>query len=57
MCATPRWFLVYMKDLVLKCRVHLLCLYCLCVSSCQAAGSGEFAAERSQVEKYQRDFW
>lgn len=38
--------------------IHLslyLCCYYLLI--CQTAGSREFAAARSQVEKYQRDFW
>lgn len=34
-----------------------LCIYVVFVCSCQTAGAREFAATRSQVEKYQRDFW
>lgn len=38
--------------------IHLsLYLCCFCWLICQTAGSREFAAARSQVEKYQRDFW
>lgn len=34
-----------------------LYLCCSCLLICQTSGPREFAASRSQVKKYQRDFW